>query len=328
MWKQRQAEHAGVLISRTINYKAQHCFVRLLSAPYIIGLCLCLLSTATLLGQERSAFGQWIRGDVYDGEMPLRTSHTKLLFGIGATGVEDAYLSEITHSGLKFSILAQTDYPLKDCGSKWHLYQEAGVWGGLPANPANGSVMYQIGGRYSLGAAWRALMWKGFSVDLAPMLTAFVQGHLKLTNINNVTSIKASFGLDAWGRVRYRLPIASFPLSVQYSLRMPLIHAAFAPNYGQSYYEFVASDPEKLDIKFQPVSFGNHFGVEQHLLIDLPIRHFTLTIGAGHRYHSELLNDLRYREGTWMGLLGVSFDLFSLSGGRALGSGSVHNALD
>lgn len=272
--------------------------------------------------------GNWFGGEPYDGELPLRSTHTKLLFGAGTVGVADAYLSETTHTGLMLNILAQTDYALDKESDKWHIYQEVEGYGGFPKNPANHSVMYVTGGRFSLGPSWRAFVWRGLSLDLAPLVTLGVQGNLKLNNTNNVTNIKAGFGLDAWTRLRYRLPVERFPMRVQYALRVPVIYAAFAPAFGQSYYEFVAGNDKVTGVTFYPASFHNGFEIEQHLLLDLPIRHVTLTVGMGHRYWTSQVNNLSYRQGSLLGIVGVSFDLFRLSGNRAIRSSFIRNAID
>ena len=260
--------------------------------------------------------------------MPLYTTHTKLLLGAGAIGIEDSYLSETTHDGLYFSVETFTDYALRTPGDKWHLYQEAEVSGGLPENPANGSKIYVIGGRYSLGAAWRAFLWHDLSLDIAPMVSISGQGNLKLSNTNNITNIKADFGLDAWSRLRYRLPVKAFPMQVQYSLRIPLLHGTFSPAFGQSYYEYVAGGDKSVKVTFHPTSLHNSFEIRQHLLIDLPIRHVTVTVGAEHRYQNIRLSNLVYRQGAWLGLVGVSFDLFGLSGNRTHKTPYLRNALD
>ena len=282
--------------------------------------------------QERKGFwqktGEWFQGMPYGGEMPLYTTHTKLLLGAGAVGIEDGYLSETTHSGPLLSIQSFTDYALRSDRDKWHVYQEAEILGGFPKNPANRTTMYVIGGRYSLGAAWRAFLWHGLSLDLAPMLSASVQGDLKLSNTNNVTNVKADFGLDAWARLRYRIPVEAFPMKVQYSLRLPIIHGTFSPAFGQSYYEYVAGGDESVKVAFHPTSFHNGFEIRQNLLIDLPIRHVTVTIGAEHRYQNTRLSSLIFRQGSWMGLAGVSFDLFGLSGNRTHKSPYLKNAID
>ena len=226
------------------------------------------------------------------------------------------------------NILAQTDYALDKESDKWHIYQEVEGYGGFPKNPANHSVMYVTGGRFSLGPSWRAFVWRGLSLDLAPLVTLGVQGNLKLNNTNNVTNIKAGFGLDAWTRLRYRLPVECFPMRVQYALRVPVIYAAFAPAFGQSYYEFVASNDKVTGVTFYPASFHNGFEIEQHLLLDLPIRHVTLTVGMGHRYWTSQVNNLSYRQGSLLGIVGVSFDLFRLSGNRAIRSSFIRNAID
>ena len=282
--------------------------------------------------KERKGFwqktGEWFQGTPYQGEMPLYTTHTKLLLGAGAVGLEDGYLSETAHSGPLFSIKSLTDFALRSDRDKWHVYQEAEILGGFPENPANKAPLYVIGGQYSIGDAWRAFLWHGLSLDLAPMLSASVQGNMKLNNTNNIANVKADFGLDAWARLRYRIPVEAFPMKVQYALRLPVLHGTFSPAYGQSYYEYVAGGDKSVKVKFYPTSLLNSFDIRQHLLIDLPIRHVTVTLGAEHRYQNTRLSNLVYRQGAWMGLLGVSFDLFGLSGNRTHNSPYLKNAID
>lgn len=130
-------------------------------------------------------------------------SHTKYLFQYGGRGVLDEYLSPISHSGYHLQLSFLTDYRAPD--RSWHLYQELLVSGGEMKNKANGSKMQNIGISYSIGPNWRVWCYKGFSIDMAPLITLYLVV-ISSSPILITYNAKAGLGTDGWTRLRYQIP--------------------------------------------------------------------------------------------------------------------------
>lgn len=295
---------------------------KLISLVLLYGSTVCLASGQSL-GKK---IVNWISGTPYEATGTIPTTHTTLLLGVGQVGTIDSYLSESAHTGLLFQFLSMVDYPPIHEGP-WHIYMESNLQAGMPKNKANGSVLYLIGGRYSLAGAYRALRWKGVAVDVAPMATLQAQGNLKTSNVNNVGNVKAGLGLDAWARVRYRLPIEAMPIAIQYSMRMPMVGIGFQPDYGQSYYDYVSGE-NNAPIKLHLTSFHNHWHLDQRFVLDLPIRNLTISLGAEYSFTDEKNRSLHFQQGQWTALLGVALDLFTLSGNKSARSSNIKRSID
>lgn len=283
------------------------------------------LSTAQERERWYNKLGNWVQGEQWVYESPQPMTHNKLVIHYGGRGVLDEYLSPISHNGYHLQISLLTDYgaPIEQ---KWHLYQEALVYGGEMENQANGGEMYNIGGSYSIGPSWRVLRCKGLSLDLAPLMTFYIEGNFKPSNTNNVANGKGSLGIDAWARLRYQIPWKIMPMAFSYSIQTPLLHGTFHPQYGQSYYDYISGENDRaIDLHF--ASLHNSMGIHQRLLVDLPIRNVTVSVGAEHSYLTQQLSHTRFREGTWSVLLGISFDIFSLSGNKSVQSEQIYSTL-
>ncbi|MDD7438523.1 MAG: hypothetical protein PUK66_06825 [Bacteroidales bacterium] len=286
-----------------------------------------LFATSPAIAQERwyHKLGNWIQSEGWQMQDQLPTTHTKYLFQLGERSVIDEYLSPISHRGIEAKMSFLTDYKAP-VNQSWHLYQEVVLFGANMKNPANNSQMYGIGLEYKLGPSWRVLRDKGLSVDLAPLFAMKAAGNFKLDNTNNIANGKGSFGVDGWVRLRYQIPWNVLPLAISYSAQSSLLQGAFHPDYGQSYYDYISGE-NGAKFVFHFGSLHNTLGIQQRLLIDLPINSFTVTLGAEHTYLSQRISHTTYREGSWGVVLGFSFDVASFSGNKSLKSSQIHSTL-
>ncbi|MDO5016976.1 MAG: hypothetical protein Q4E10_01275 [Porphyromonas sp.] len=275
--------------------------------------------------KKQSGVARWVQGTPwqFDGQLPM--SHTKILAQVGEKGVQDEYLSPISHRGVDARLTYLTDFAGKP-NRTWHLYQEVTLSASKLKNPANGTEMYGAALDYALGPSWRVIRHRGFALDLAPLAALYIGANFKTSNTNNIGNAKGHFGFDGQLRAIYQLPSTVLPASFSYSARLPLLQMAFHPGFGQSYYDFI-SGQNGATLPFRFGSLHNTIGITQRLLIDLPIRHLTLTVGVSQAYFRQRLNHTTYKSGNWGAVLGVSFDLFSLSGNRSGQSRQITNTL-
>lgn len=294
----------------------------------LLPLCLPFTLKAQDNGEEKQWYdrlGEWVSATPWEYEEPLPVTHTKVLLQFGDQGIIDEYLSPISHNGWQMTTTAITDYALR-AGRHWHLYQEVMLTMGINKNGANGTKMEVIRGEYSLGPSWRVLRKGDFTLDLAPLFNLQLQGNRKSSNFNNYGNGKGSFGLDGWARLRYRIPWKVSKIALSYSMQMSFLHGTFHPDYGQSYYEYVSGE-NRSPFKFHVTSLHNDVTFRQRLLVDIPIHHLTLTMGAEHFYQKQRLSQTRFIQGYWGIVFGISFDSFYISGGRSASPSSISSSL-
>lgn len=296
---------------------------------------LIILSTTLLLwssiegeAQDKKWYNrlsEWVASEGWNFDGHLNTSHTKYFFQFGGKGVEDLYLSPIAHKGWEGKATFITDYA-QPSHRNWHLYQELIISGSVLKNAGNGAKIYGLGIAYGLGPSWRVLNWNNLTLDLAPLMELKLGGYYKPANTNNIANGKVSIGLDAWTRIRYQIPWSVLPIAISYTLQAPLIQGAFLPEYGQSYYDFISGE-NGSKIKLRAGHPLNTQGISQRLLVDLPLRNITITLGAEHTHFRQDINHLKYTEGSWSVVAGVSLDIFRLSGNKAIKSLELNSSL-
>lgn len=294
------------------------------------GIILCVLLLFTMSGalaQEGkkkwlTRVGEYVQGTPWQFDSVLPTTHTKYLLRIGQVGIMDEYLSPISHKGLDFGLSILTDGSIRRPEDKWHYYGEVSLHLGMPKNPANTTVMHVLGGYYLGGAAYRVLQDNRWAVDIAPAIALNIQSQVKLSNTNNIINLKGDLGFDAWGRVMYRIPWQVMPISFSYSMQIPLLHLAYHPHFGQSYFDYVSGE-NGAKVRFYPTSLHNTLGIRQRLLIDFPVRSTTITVGLEHSYLQQKLNSTKYKMGYWSCILGISLDRITFSGNRSTRSRQI-----
>lgn len=284
-----------------------------------------LAQSVAAQSESRPSIGRkavaYLKGTPWVYDSLLYTTHNKVLLGIGHGALLDTYLSPIVHAGRDLQIKALTDHASR---RGYHRYSELEGELGLLRNPANYALIYHFGVDYSTGPLWRVYDRGGLRVNVGGLYNISGRGNLKLSNTNNVFTLKASTGIDAMVRGTYRLSLCGYPIVMGYSAQASLLHLTFSPEYGQSYYDYV-SEENKQGIKLYMTHPGNRFSFHQRAVVDLPIRHFTFTFGIEHRYNSEDLNRLEYRKSHLSLLLGWSFDSVRLGGGKSMRSSFVRN---
>lgn len=292
----------------------------------LVTLCATVLFVTAQVPPEKSRWidrvGRYVQGTPWRFDSMLPTTHGKYLLHIGRIGIQDEYLSPISHTGTSFGISVLMDGKLKSKNNKWHYYGESEMNVGWPKNQANHTTMYVIEGRYLGGPVYRLFNRQQWLIDISPAVAVNIQGNIKMSNSNNVVNVKGDIGLDAWGRIMYRIPWEVMPVNFSYSIQVPLFHMACHPHFGQSYYEYVSGENRELP-RFYAASLHNTFALRQRLLVDLPIRSTTVTVGVEHSYMKQMINSTQYRKGTWSVMVGISLDYLVFSGNRSTRSAQI-----
>lgn len=158
------------------------------------------------------------------------------LFGIGHTDILDTYLSQEKSTGTELHYLSQTFSRHADSKitreMTHHLFASST---GTRGN--NNSLLTAIYG-FRLGCYYN-LDFSSPSINLmiGGLMDGTLGGAYNTRNSNNPAQARIALTIDPAARLCWGFRIARFPMKLNYAVSLPLIGAAFSPNYGQSYYE-------------------------------------------------------------------------------------------
>ncbi len=207
-----------------------------------------------------------------------RESCHTTLFGIGRMNHLDTYLSPMEYKGPQLSVLAETRRNLQ---RNSHIlfttllqgeasYTENAVQN---AHGIGGSIRYDAG----WGRQWKNIPWKGLDLAVGGMAGGTVGFLYNDRNGNNPAQFRGSVAASAFARADYRFKIKKRTLEVHYQAQLPLLGAAFMPQYGQSYYDIF--ERGNYDRNVRCTHFGNALSLRQVLTFDIRLPHACLSVG-------------------------------------------------
>ncbi len=209
--------------------------------------------------------------------------HTTL-FGAGRANQYDTYLSPLEYRGPQVTIQHSTLRPLQR-NTRISFQTITQIEYSYTKNPTG--VTHEHGGAVRFDAGWN-YNWANI---LFPDLQLMAGGLLGMDggflynerNGNNPAQGRLSAKLSATAGAAYHLHIRRKTLTLQYQAIFPLFGGMFSPQYGQSYYNiFTQGNYDHNVIATHP---GNALSLRQRLVVSIPLRSRSLTVG----YLSDLL---------------------------------------
>lgn len=225
---------------------------------------------------------------------------SSVLFGMGHTNQLDTYLSPVEYSGMQFSVLAEKTRRLngwsRSDNAEWSFQSLFDLNLHL-SKPKSESARY-LGGDLLYDAA----LHHNWHDVLVPCLTLYAGGQAGLTiggiyttrGGNNPANAHAALRLAASAGARYNLHIGRLPLSLRYQADLPLLGAAFSPNFGQSYYELW--DKGGYDHNIVATYPGNGLSFRQLFTASLHFGSMALTLGYLGHWQQAKMNHLRQHQ--------------------------------
>lgn len=211
-------------------------------------------------------------------------------FAIGGVNHYDSYLSPLEYRGPKLTVLYETAHFLRP---KQRLAPMSSSWEPKPclsfhsllsldaslasssasgAHNIGGGVSYEAGWRYN----WHDVLLPRLRLQAGGTLAA-AAGFLYTTRAgNNPANARLQLRLAASVAAHYDIHLPRLPLHLRYQADLPLAGVAFAPRYGQSYYELSTFG---LDRNVGFISPHNALSLRQYLTVDLRFRRFSLRLG-------------------------------------------------
>lgn len=239
--------------------------------------------------------------------------------GAGFGNVLDTYLSPFSYTGVNLRV--QHEYSrwtkrfMQDGQARVSYHTRLTLDGNILENPAGGRNEYAGGLRYT--TAWRyhltPLLHGRLHLAVGPQLSAYGGCVYNEHDGNNPAQAKADIGIDVSATAAYRLNILRRACLLTYTIDIPLIAAAFSPQYGQSYYEiFTLGDYDHNAVLLTPF---NAPSLRHQLSLHLPLNRRSTT-ALRITYASDIVqartNNLRYHSYAHTLMIGISKTLFHL----------------
>lgn len=219
---------------------------------------------------------------------------TNMLVGMGYTNQYDTYISPLEYTGPHLNLLCESEHLLKKAKKPVSFQSLFDLQMHTSASDANSLRMY--GGDIHYDAGWY-YNWH----PIAPKLTLKAGGQIGGTlgglycnrSGNNPANAHAAIRLSASVGAQYILPLRHTTLIFRYQADLPMLGAAFSPDYGQSYYELSEHGYSHNICATSPF---NAFSIRQLATIDIRLKHGALIVGYKADIRQAELNHLRQHQ--------------------------------
>lgn len=231
---------------------------------------------------------------------------TTYLLGVGWTSQYDTYLSPVEYQGTQVNLVGNTYRQLKNLKS---VTFQSLFMADLHSSRTRADGASYLGGDLHYDAGYHY----NWDITQVPRLKLYAGGLVGLSaggiyttrGGNNPANAHANVRLSASIGARYQFNIWRLPLSIRYQADLPLVGAAFSPNYGQSYYEMWQKGG--YDHNIVATYPGNAFSLKQIVTLNLHLgKRTALTLGYLGDIHNATLNKLRQHQYTHSILIGYA----------------------
>lgn len=242
---------------------------------------------------------------------PLRSNRFEertFSLGGGYTSLLDTYLSPLSYGGGQVSLQSERFGQLTCENGRWFA-QSLFTLHADYTTPRTGSGL-TIGGMadYSYTYYYRPLHTNGWSLYVGPQGQLRIGGIYNLRNSNNPAQLKLGVNLAASVMGKYAFALWSTPMSVRLQADVPLFGFAFAPDYGQSYYEIFYLGHE--DNCMHVTAPHNNLSLRTGLSYDVQFRSCTMRLSLLSDLYQWRLGNQQYHMFTHSVMLGYVSNLY------------------
>lgn len=231
--------------------------------------------------------------------------------GGGYTNLLDTYLSPLHYGGAHVALMgecfSQTDVP----NGRWYAQSLFALHGDY-TTPRSGNGL-TVGGMadYSYSQYYSFPLWgnkQRACLYVGPQAQLRIGGIYNLRNSNNPAQLKLGVNLAASAIAKYAFSLWNVPMKVRLQTDLPLLGTAFAPDYGQSYYEifYLGQSGGCAHV----TSLHNNLSLRTYLSCDVELRPCTLRLTLGNDLYQWTLGRQHYRMFTHSVMLGYVRNLY------------------
>ncbi len=242
---------------------------------------------------------------------PLRSDRFEertFSLGGGYTSLLDTYLSPLRYGGGQVALQSERFGQLTCENGQWFA-QSLFTLHGDYTTPRTGSGL-TIGGMadYSYTYYYRPLHTNGWSLYVGSQGQLRIGGIYNLRNSNNPAQLKLGVNLATSAMGKYDFTLWGTPMSVRLQADVPLFGFAFAPDYGQSYYEIFYLGHEENCVHV--TAPHNNLSLRTGLSYDVQFRSFTMRLSMLSDLYQWQLGNQQYRMFVHSVMLGYVSNLY------------------
>lgn len=236
-----------------------------------------------------------------------------LSLGGGHTGMTDTYLSPLRYDGLHVALLSERFSQTKVPSGRWYSQSLFALHGDY-TTPASGSGLTVAGmADYSYTSYYKLPFGedKRVSLYVGPQGQLRIGGIYNLRNSNNPAQLKLGINLAASTMAKYAFALWRVPMNVRLQADLPLLGAAFGPDYGQSYYEIFYL--RQSDGCLHLTSLHNNLSLRTKFNYDIQLRPCTLRLTLASDLYQWTLAGQYYRMYTHSVMVGFVSNLYRIT---------------
>lgn len=239
-----------------------------------------------------------------------RPVQSSWMAGVGASSLVDTYLSPIKYSGWSTWLGYERMQRLPLDNARWMLRLQADASLNRALNHVGNAVMWGIDGHSSCGLLRRWTPSNNLTLAAGPAAAVEVGCLYNARNGNNPASAKGAVSLDASGLASWDFNLWRLPVTLTYSVDLPVSGAFFSPAYGELYYEIYLGNHSGL---VHPAWWGNRFKFNNMLSANLHLGATSLRLGYRLDYLDSKVNDINTRIVTHQLVVGVTTNWLSVN---------------
>lgn len=236
-----------------------------------------------------------------------------LSLGGGHTSMIDTYLSPLRYEGLHVALLGERFSQTTVPSGRWYSQSLFALHGDYTTS-ASGSGL-TVGGMadYSYTSYYKLPFGedKRVSLYVGPQGQLRIGGIYNLRNSNNPAQLKLGINLAASTMAKYAFALWRVPMNVRLQADLPLLGAAFGPDYGQSYYEIFYL--RQSDGCLHLTSLHNNLSLRTKFNYDIQLRPCTLRITLSSDLYQWTLAGQYYRMFTHSVMVGFVSNLYRIT---------------
>ena len=225
----------------------------------------------------------------------------------------DTYLSPLHYEGLHVALLGERFSQTKVPSGRWYSQSLFALHGDY-TTPAWGSGL-TVGGMadYSYTSYYKLPFGedKRVSLYVGPQGQLRIGGIYNLRNSNNPAQLKLGINLAASTMAKYAFALWRVPMNVRLQADLPLLGAAFGPDYGQSYYEIFYL--RQSDGCLHLTSLHNNLSLRTKFNYDIQLRPCTLRLTLASDLYQWTLAGQYYRMFTHSVMVGFVSNLYRIT---------------
>jgi hypothetical protein len=248
-------------------------------------------------------------------EDPPFSTNEGTLIGVGHYNIRNSYLSgDIGYTGWGFHMLNERMRKSSLLDRRLSTQQVFYAHLSSTINPAKTISALSGFAEYSYGYHYRfqpAPQLKLLAGGAAHGLLGFMYN---TQSSNNPFALSADVDLNLSAAAIYSFRLKNYPLTLRGQMDMPLVGAAFSPQYEQSYYEIFGLGNYDGIIHF--TSFHNKFSMRNFITLDFPIKNFTIRAGYLNKLYYTDINNIEVRHVSHNIMIGVAKEFISFGGKR------------